>query len=69
MSSFEIKVRNHKKEGVPLPVVEHMYRRIRWEITSGSMDHKKTDARTIEFRPTIARGGEATINYRDPLPW
>lgn len=44
-----------------------MYPWIRWEITSGSLDHKKNDARTIEFRPTIARGGEATINYTDPL--
>jgi len=67
--SFEIKVRNHKKEKVQVRVVEHMYRWIQWEISSGSMDHTKTDARTIEFRPTISAGGQATINYTVHYTW
>ena len=67
--SFEIKVRNHKKERVKVRVVEHMYRWIQWEITSKSMDHTKTDARTVEFRPTIGAGGEATINYTVHYTW
>ena len=61
--SFEIKVRNHKEEAVEVRVVEHMYRWIQWEITVSSMEHTKTDAQTVEFRPTIAPGGEATITY------
>ncbi len=67
--SFEIKVRNHKNERVEVRVVEHLYRWLQWEITAGSMEHRKTDARTIEFRPTIAGGGEAVIRYTVHYTW
>jgi hypothetical protein len=32
-------------------------------VTATSMENRKTDARTIEFRPAIAGGGEAVIRY------
>ena len=67
--SFEIKVRNHKKEDVKVRVVEHMYRWIQWEVTASSMEYKKTDARTVEFRPTIGSGGQAIINYTVHYTW
>src|SRR6202166_3636410 len=61
--SFEIKVRNHKKEPVDVRVVEHLYRGLTWDIAFTSAKHKKTDSHTIEFPVTIAADGEATINY------
>src|SRR6202166_1943778 len=61
--SFEIKVRNHKKEPVDVRVVEHLYRAFTWDIASNSTDYKKTDSQTIEFPVTVAADGEATINY------
>jgi len=67
--TFEIKVRNHKKEAVKVRVVEHLYRWIQWDLTIKSMEHKKTDARTIEFRPTIPSGGEAVIKYTVHYSW
>lgn len=67
--SFEIKVRNHKKEPVKVRVVEHMYRWIQSEITASSMDYVKTDARTVEFRPAIVSGGETIINYTVHYTW
>ena len=67
--SFEIKVRNHKKERVKVRVVEHMYRWVQWAITDSSMDHTKTDARTIEFRPVIEAGGQAMITYTVHYTW
>ena len=67
--TFEIKVRNHKKEAVQVRVVEHLYRWIQWDLTSKSMEFKKTDARTIEFRPTVAPNGEATIIYTVHYSW
>jgi hypothetical protein len=67
--TFEIKVRNHKQEAVQVRVVEHLYRWVNWDLTSKSMDFKKTDARTIEFRPAIAPGGEATIIYTVHYSW
>lgn len=67
--TFEIKVRNHKKEAATVRVVEHMYRWVNWDLTSKSMEFKKTDSRTIEFRPTIQPGGEATIIYTVHYSW
>jgi len=67
--SFEIKVRNHKNERVEVRVVEHLYRWLQWTITTGSMEHRDIDARTMEFRPTIAAGGETVIRYTAHYTW
>ena len=67
--SFEIKVRNHKKEPVDIRVVEHLYRALTWDIASSSADYKKTDAHTIEFPVTIAPNGEKTITYTAHYTW
>jgi len=67
--SFEIKVRNHKKEPVDVRVVEHLYRGQNWEIVSNSADYKKTDAHTIEYPVTIAPDGETKITYTAHYTW
>jgi len=67
--SFEIKVRNHKKEPVDVRVVEHLYRALSWDIASSSADYKKTDAHTVEFPVTIAPDGEKTITYTAHYTW
>lgn len=67
--SFEIKLRNHKKEEVEVRVVEHLYRWIQWEITNKNADYTKTDARTIEFRPKVPADGQAVINYSVHYTW
>lgn len=67
--SFEIKVRNHKKDEVEVRVVEHLYRWLQWEIATNSMEFAKTDARTIEFRPKVPADGEATIRYAVHYSW
>jgi hypothetical protein len=67
--SFEIKVRNHKKEPVDVRVVEHLYRALTWDIAFTSAKHKKTDSHTIEFPVTIAADGEARINYTAHYAW
>jgi hypothetical protein len=67
--SFEIKVRNHKKEPVEVRVVEHLYRAINWDIASSSTEYKKTDSHTIEFPVTIAPDDEKTITYTAHYTW
>jgi Uncharacterized conserved protein len=67
--SFEIKVRNHKKEAVKVRVVEHLYRSLTWEIASNSSDYKKTDAHTIEFPVTIPPDGEKVVTYAAHYSW
>ena len=67
--SFEIKVRNHKKEPVNVRVVEHLYRGLTWDIASNSTDYKKTDSHTIEFPMSIPPDGEKTITYTAHYTW
>jgi hypothetical protein len=67
--TFEIRVRNHKKESVEVRVVEHLYRGKNWEITAKSDEYKKEDSQTIEFPVTIAPNGEKVITYTAHYTW
>jgi hypothetical protein len=67
--SFEIRVRNHKKEPVNVRVVEHMYRWTNWKIASESEQHRKTDAQTVEFPVTVAPDGESVVSYTVHYSW
>jgi hypothetical protein len=67
--TFEIRVRNHKKEAVEVRVVEHLYRGKNWEITSKSDEYRKKDSQTIEFPITVAPDGEKVITYTAHYSW
>jgi hypothetical protein len=68
--SFEIKLRNRKKDApVEIRVVEHLYRWSNWEITAKSDDFKKTDAQTIEFRVPVKPDEEKTVSYTVHYSW
>jgi len=67
--SFEIKIRNHKKEPVDVRVVEHLYRGQNWDIPSKSDDFRKTDSHTIEFPVSLAADQEKTITYTAHYTW
>jgi hypothetical protein len=67
--SFEIKVRNHKKQPVDVRVVEHLYRWVTWDISAKSDPYRKMDSKTIEFPVTIPPDGEKTITYTAHYTW
>jgi hypothetical protein len=67
--TFEIKLRNRKKEPVEIRVVEHLYRWSNWEITAKSDDFKKTDSQTIEFRVPVKPDEERTVSYTVHYSW
>ena len=67
--TFEIKLRNRKKEPVEIRVVEHLYRWSNWDITAKSNDFKKTDAQTIEFRIPVKPDEERTVTYTVHYSW
>jgi hypothetical protein len=67
--SFEIKLRNHKKEAVDVLVEEHLYRWITWDILEKSDPYHKTDSKTIEFPVTVPPDGEKTITYTAHYTW
>ena len=67
--TFQIKVRNHKKEAVDVRVVERLYRGKNWEIVTKSDDYEKKDSQTVEFPVNIAPDGEKTITYTAHYTW
>ena len=67
--SFEIKLRNRKKEPVEIRVVEHLYRWSNWDIAQKSDDFKKTDSQTIEFRVPVKPDEERTVTYTVHYSW
>jgi hypothetical protein len=71
--SFEIKVRNRKREPVEIRVVEHLLRWTNWGVSENTAEFTKPDAQTIEFRIKLAPDEEKTVAYRvryatQPLP-
>jgi len=67
--TFEIKLRNHKKEPVEIRVVEHLYRWSNWNITAKSDDFVKKDAQTVEFRVPVKPDEERTVTYTVHYSW
>ena len=67
--SFEIKLRNHKKEPVEIRVVEHLYRGTNWEVRQNSNTFLKKDAQTIEFRISVKPDEEQTVTYTVHYTW
>jgi len=67
--SFEIKLRNRKKEPVEIRVVEHLYRWSNWQITKNSDDFTKKDSQTIEFRVPVKPDEERTVTYAVHYSW
>ncbi|MGO9587090.1 MAG: DUF4139 domain-containing protein [Limisphaerales bacterium] len=67
--SFEIKLRNRKREPVEIRVVEHLYRWSSWDITAKTDEFKKTDSQTIEFRVPVQPDEERTVTYTVHYSW
>jgi len=68
--TFEIKLRNHKKDApVEIRVVEHLYRWSNWDITAKSDDFVKKDSQTIEFRIPVKPDEERTVTYTVHYSW
>lgn len=67
--SFEIKLRNHKKEAATVRVVEHLYRWYNWVITQESGTHHQTDSRTIEYEVSLQPNEEKTLTYTAHYTW
>ena len=64
-----IKLRNQKKEPVTVTVKENLYRWTNWQITNGTHNFEKEDARTVRFPVRIAAGQEVTLRYTAQYSW
>lgn len=67
--TFEIRLRNRKKETVGIRVVEHLYRWSNWNVARSSDKFQKNDAQTIEFRVTIKPDEEKILTYTAHYSW
>lgn len=67
--TFEVRVRNHKKEPVNVRIVEHLYRWSNWKLTDESTPSRKTDAQTVEFPVEIPADGEQVVTYTVHYSW
>lgn len=67
--SFEIKLRNHKKESVNILVKEKLYRWRQWEITAASEKFDKHDSRTIHIPIQVKPDEEKTLTYTVKYTW
>ena len=67
--SFEIKLRNHKKEDVVVRVTEPLYRWSNWVITTKSQEYKKVNSQTIEYTVKVPKDGETVITYSVHYNW
>lgn len=60
--SFEISLRNHKKEDITVKVIEPIPGD--WEILTASHDHKKTESHSAEFNVAVNKDKESKITYK-----
>jgi hypothetical protein len=67
--SFEIRVRNRKKEPVEVRVVEHLYRWSNWRLTAQTLAHVKKDSRTAEFVVKLQPDQEQVLTYTVHYSW
>ncbi len=67
--TFEVKVRNHKKEPVEIRVLEHATHGGNWTLTAQSQPHEKKDATSFEFRVPLKPDEEKVITYTIRYTW
>ena len=67
--SFEITVKNRKKQAVTVTVIEPLYRWTNWEIVDHSEPFTKTDSQTIEFNLKLKPEQEDTLTYTVNYSW
>lgn len=65
--TWEIKLRNHKKEDIEVVVIEHLWGD--WEIRESSHTHNKKDANTLEFLIPLKKDSEVTVKYTVLYRW
>lgn len=67
--SFEIKLRNRKKDSVEIRAVERLFRWTQWQIEKKSQAFEKKDAQTVEFRVALKPDEEKTLFYTVDYSW
>ena len=67
--TFEITLRNHKKEPVVIRIVEHLYRWVNWTISANSDPFVMKNSQQVEFRLQLKPDEEKKLNYKVVYTW
>ncbi len=67
--SFELAIRNRKRESTRVTAREYLYRWSKWTIVQASHTYEKRDATTLDFALTIPADGEVKIRYTVRYSW
>jgi hypothetical protein len=67
--SFEISVRNRKKEAATVIVREYLYRWSNWDIKTKNHPFTKRDAQTVDFPVDMAADSETKVTYTVHYSW
>ena len=67
--SFEIKLRNHRKDAAHILIKENLLRWFNWQIIKSSDKFDKVDYRTIQFPVDVPADGEKTVTYTVKYSW
>jgi hypothetical protein len=69
METFEITLRNRKKDPVTIRVIEHLYRSANWKITANSDPFTKNQSHQIQFLIPVKPGEERKLTYTVNYTW
>lgn len=61
--TYEINLKNHKKENIVVTVVEHTLGWREWLIKKSSLEYNKVDNYRVEYEVSVPANGEATLTY------
>lgn len=67
--TFEITIRNHKKEAAHVIIKENLLRWSNWEITQSSDKYEKQDYRTIHIPVDVEPDGMRKVTYSVKYTW
>jgi len=67
--SFEVRVRNHKPDGVTVFCHEDLYRWVSWKIEPASHPFEKLSAQKVRFVVDVPAGGEKVLTYTVRYSW
>ncbi|NDG72683.1 MAG: DUF4139 domain-containing protein [Proteobacteria bacterium] len=67
--TFEITLRNRKKDPVSIRVIEHLYRSANWKINANSEPFTKPQSHQIQFLIPVKPGEERKLTYTVNYTW
>jgi hypothetical protein len=69
LETFEITLRNRKKDPVTIRVIEHLYRSANWKISANSDPFTKPQSHQIQFLIPVKPGEERKLTYTVNYTW